>query len=136
MYPNMFNISNIYIDAPRLTALLVSVRLVLRVFSTRGTWLGLISALITLVCITPLFKVSTTTTTTTQVRQSTTLIPTITTEENQFASQIFAEATAEELDTMRAGDHSIFGVSRSTATYTSSIYTHVSFLMVVFLLTR
>ena len=117
---NMFNASNIYIDAPRLTALLVSIRLVYAVFSTRGAWLGLISALITLVCITPLFKVSTTTTT--QVRKSTTLIPTITPEENQFASQIFAEATAEELDTMRAGDHSIFGVSRYTATYTSSIH--------------
>ena len=116
---NMFNASNIYIDAPRLTALLVSIRLVYAVFSTRGAWLGLISALITLVCITPLFKVSTTTTT--QVRQPNTRAP-ITTEENQFASQIFAEATAEELDTMRAGDHSIFGVSRYTATYTSSIH--------------
>ena len=133
---NMFNASNIYMDAPRLTAILVStIRLVYDVFSTRGAWLGIISALITLVCITPLFKVSATTTTS-QVRQPNTRIPSTTTEENQFASQIFAEASAEELDTMRAGDHSIFGVSRSTATYTSSIYTHVSFLMVVFLLTR
>jgi hypothetical protein len=122
MYPNM----NIHIDAPRLTAQLVSIRLVYEVFSTRGTWLGLISALITLVCISPLFKVSTANTTTTQVRQPNTLIPSLTTEENQSTSQIFAEATAEELDTMRAGDHSIFGVSRSTATYISSILMYPS----------
>jgi len=102
-------------DVPLLATLLVSVRVIYIVYTVRGSILALISALLTLICISPLFRNISIIDTITRAYQR--VIPPTTTStaqriddhNNTSTSQIYTEATTEELNDMRYQDHSAFG---------------------------
>ena len=110
-----YNGQNIHIDVPLFATLLVSIRVIYIVYIVRGSILALISALLTLICISPLFINFSIVDIITRAYQR--VIPPTTTPTTQriednnniSSSQIYTEATTEELNDMRNQDHSAFG---------------------------
>ena len=109
-----YNGQSIHIDVPLFATLLVSIRVIYIVYIVRGSILALISALLTLICISPLFNLSINDILTRAYQR---VIPPTTTptaqrideNNNTSTSQIYTEATTDELNDMRNQDHSAFG---------------------------
>lgn len=92
--------ANARMDAPRLGALYVCFRAIYLVFTTGGLTLGLTSAILTAICVTPLFNSSTGVAG--QVSQE--VMP-----EQDQSSHIFTEAQEHDLIMMREEEHTVFG---------------------------
>lgn len=91
---------SIHIDAPRSATLVICCLIVYHVYASGGWALGFTSAVLTAICIVPLFSSSTH-----GVRRT---IQDDTAEE-QNPSHIYTEADQQDIDMMRGEEHSMFG---------------------------
>eukprot|EP00581_Thalassiosira_minuscula_P017052 CAMPEP_0183719150 /NCGR_PEP_ID=MMETSP0737-20130205/12217_1 /TAXON_ID=385413 /ORGANISM="Thalassiosira miniscula, Strain CCMP1093" /LENGTH=313 /DNA_ID=CAMNT_0025948857 /DNA_START=122 /DNA_END=1060 /DNA_ORIENTATION=- len=96
---------NVHVDAPRSAVVVVCSRAIYLAFANGGLWLALVSAILTAICVAPLFNSSSEEGEGSDQDQ---VLEEVTQEENQ-SSRIFAETEAHELDTMREEEHTAFG---------------------------
>ena len=99
------NDEDMQMNAPRFITLVISIRVIYIIYNLGGAWLGLISAILTSICVAPLFNFSLAEDTTTRALQDTQTQA----EDSNRSSQIYTEASTQELQDMRHEDHSSFG---------------------------
>lgn len=125
--------NTVNVDAPRIAALLICTRAVYLAFSKGGVWTGLISAILTTICVIPLFKATRDTgeegaqPTPVLVEDNTSpesdnIVQDTAADEN-YPSRIYMEANEQELQEMRNEEHTAFGrvVHNSFETWTEDL---------------
>lgn len=111
---NEHNDSSIHLDAPRFATLVVCCRAVYLVYASRGVALGFASAVMTAICVIPLFNFS--------VEEAAPVSQEEEPEANR-SSHIFMEADVDELESMRDEEHSTFGrmIHQVTETWSEDV---------------